>query len=153
LHEGVGGEYGPRVTDPRGAAEAPLDPEIVALGKVIARLREDRGLSQADLAARVGISQPTLSRFERGAGKPDALTMKKLAAELGVSVDAVNNRIDEVLAQAKKLSANVTQRSTGQDGWWDTAVALLGAIGVVALIVVAVAAVFGGSKAGGGSSS
>jgi transcriptional regulator with XRE-family HTH domain len=139
------------VTDHRAATEVPLDPEVVALGKVIARLREDRGLSQADLASRVGISQPTLSRFERGAGKPDALTMRKLAAELGVSVDAVNARIDEVLERAKKLSANVTTRASAQDGWWDTAVGVLGAIGVVALIVVAVAAVFGGTKGGGGS--
>lgn len=138
------------MTDHRAAGDTPLDPEVVALGKVIARLREDRGLSQAELASKVGISQPTLSRFERGAGKPDALTMKKLAAELGVSVDAVNGRIDEVLDRAKKLSANVT-RGAAQDGWWETAVGILGAIGVVALIVVAVAAVFGGSKVGGGS--
>lgn len=139
-----------RVTDHRAAGDTPLDPEVVALGKVIARLREDRGLSQADLASKVGISQPTLSRFERGAGKPDALTMKKLAAELGVSVDAVNRRIDEVLDRAKRLSVNVT-RGAAQDGWWETAVGVLGAIGVVALIVVAVAAVFGGSKLGGGA--
>lgn len=138
------------MTDHRGPVEAPLDPEVVALGKVISRLREDRGLSQADLAARVGISQPTLSRFERGAGKPDALTMKKLAAELCVSVDVVYGRIDQVLERAKKLSANATSRAPAQDGWWETAVGMLGVIAAVALIVVAVGAVFGGSKVGGG---
>lgn len=139
------------MTDHRGPGAAPLDPEVVALGKVIARLREDCGLSQADLAARVGISQPTLSRFERGAGEPDALTMKKLAAELGVSVDGIHGRIDQVLDRAKRLSANATSRAPAQDGWWETAVGVLGVFAAVALIVVAVGAVFGGSKIGGGS--
>ena len=139
------------MTDHRVPGDAALHPEVVALGKVIARLREDRGISQADLAARVGISQPTLSRFERGAGKPDALTMKKLATELGISVDAVHGRIDEVLVRAKRLSANATSRGATQDGWWESAVGVLGVIAAVALIVVAVGAVFGGSKIGGGS--
>jgi transcriptional regulator with XRE-family HTH domain len=48
------------------------------------RVREARGLSQADLAARSGVSRWTISHLERGRGEPHPQTTERLAEALGV---------------------------------------------------------------------
>jgi transcriptional regulator with XRE-family HTH domain len=42
-------------------------PSAGALGSALAHLRRERGLSQAELARRLGMSAPNLSRIEHGA--------------------------------------------------------------------------------------
>lgn len=130
-----------------GQVEA--NPPVIALGKAIAWLRERRGMSQAELAAAVGISQPTLSRFERGAGQPDALTMRRLAEALGTSVDDLHARVDEALKRAAKLSKNAFPKSANAESTWNGLAAVVGTLGIVALIAFAIAAVFGESKPAG----
>ena len=49
-------------------------------------LRERRGLSQAELARRSGVSQATISRIEAGKTRGvDLVTLDRLARALGVS--------------------------------------------------------------------
>ena len=50
-------------------------------------LREKRGLSAADLAARVGVSRQTIYAIESGAYVPNTFTSLQLARVLGVSVE------------------------------------------------------------------
>ncbi|WP_242352731.1 MULTISPECIES: helix-turn-helix domain-containing protein [unclassified Anaeromyxobacter] len=133
---------------PKHVGDGPADPRVVALGQAIAFLREQRGLSQAQLAAHIGVSQPTLSRFERGVGQPDALTMHRLASTLGMSMDELHRRIDQALNGAKRASAATIGNESGAD-WWDSAVAAAGVLAVVGLIGFAIAAVFGGGKSVG----
>lgn len=52
------------------------------LGSVLAARREAAGVSQLDLATRVGISATTLSRIERGDSDPAATLLCRLADEL-----------------------------------------------------------------------
>ena len=49
-------------------------------------LRERRGLSQAALAAKAGISREYLARLETARQDPRLSTLEKLARALGVSV-------------------------------------------------------------------
>lgn len=130
-----------------GQVEA--NPPVIALGKAIAWLREQRGVSQAELAAAVGLSQPTLSRFERGAGQPGALTMRRLAEALGTSVDDLHARVEEALKRAEKLSKGALPKAKAEPTW-DGLAAVVGTLGIVALIAFAIAAVFGESKPGAG---
>lgn len=51
------------------------------------RLRKERGLSQAELAAKLGVSQPNVSGYERGESKPGFDVLYDLARVLGVSSD------------------------------------------------------------------
>lgn len=54
------------------------------------RIRERRnelGIKQADLAKAVRVSQPTLSEYENGKYEPDSATLRRLADELGTTVD------------------------------------------------------------------
>jgi transcriptional regulator with XRE-family HTH domain len=54
-------------------------------------LRERAGLSQAELARRLGINQPSLSRWESGQGEPGLSIIRPLAAALGVDIETLVN--------------------------------------------------------------
>lgn len=57
-----------------------------------ARLREERdrvGISQRELARRIGLSASMISQIESGQSKPSVSTLYAIVTELGVSVDEV----------------------------------------------------------------
>jgi len=55
-------------------------------GAIIRSLREKKGLTQADLAEKLFVSDKTVSKWENGKGYPDMSLLEPLAAVLGVSV-------------------------------------------------------------------
>lgn len=55
----------------------------------VIQLREEHGLTQAELAARCGIDQGDISRIERGATSPTARTLQRIAEALGADVRLV----------------------------------------------------------------
>lgn len=57
------------------------------LGQRIGTLRRQMGLSQAELAARLGISASAMGMYEQGRREPSADTLIALSRELGVSTD------------------------------------------------------------------
>ncbi|MFS0736961.1 XRE family transcriptional regulator [Sphingomonas sp. 1P06PA] len=50
----------------------------------LAELRKKRGFTQASLAERLGVEQPTVQRWEKGKREPDLKQLIELAAVLGV---------------------------------------------------------------------
>jgi transcriptional regulator with XRE-family HTH domain len=57
------------------------------IGRVLKRLRENKGLSQAALAKQSGVAQGYISQMEAGEKKnPGIETLKKIAKALGVAV-------------------------------------------------------------------
>ncbi len=60
-----------------------------AFGERLHRYRDDRGLSQRQLAQLAGIDPMQISRYERGQGLPTADTLADLAKVLRVSIDAL----------------------------------------------------------------
>lgn len=56
------------------------------LGENIAYKRKQAGLSQTDLGLKCGIDRQNLSNIERGKKNIQALTVYKLARELGIEV-------------------------------------------------------------------
>ena len=67
-------------------------------GATIKRLREEKGLTQTQLAEQIGVSSKAVSKWETAKGLPDISLMEPLAKSLGVSVlelisgDTVMNR-------------------------------------------------------------
>lgn len=59
----------------------------VILGTIVRKYREDRGLSQAELANLIGSIQAYISRLERGLENPGLRTMELLAEALGRKFD------------------------------------------------------------------
>ena len=57
------------------------------LGERIAALRRARGMSQAELASRLGISASAMGMYEQGRREPSVQTVVSLARELEVSTD------------------------------------------------------------------
>ena len=55
--------------------------------KTIKRYREARGIKQVELAARFGVAQPTVVRWESDGEYPPGRVMAELAAFLGCTTD------------------------------------------------------------------
>lgn len=64
--------------------------------EIIRELRKEKGLTQQQLADRVGISNVSLSNYERGTQMPDLNTLARIAVELDVSTDILLGISEEV---------------------------------------------------------
>lgn len=60
-------------------------------GSTIKMLREARGMTQAQLAERIGVSDKAVSKWETAKGLPDISLLQPLAAALGVSMIELMN--------------------------------------------------------------
>lgn len=56
------------------------------LGAFISQLRKEQGMTQAELAGKLHVTDKAVSRWERGVGLPDIGNLEALADALGVSV-------------------------------------------------------------------
>lgn len=89
----------------------PIDEELLdqnaytrSVGIRVKRCRVAAEMDQADLAKKSGVSQPTISRIENGAGYLDGGVVMQLARALGVSAETLlgsNLLGDEVAAAAR----------------------------------------------------
>ena len=59
---------------------------IYVTGPAIRQIREERRLTQAELAEKIGVSSKTVSKWETGKGLPDITLLQPLAQALGISV-------------------------------------------------------------------
>lgn len=78
------------------------DPEFVAAaeqlepGYQVARLRMQRGLTQAQLAEMVGTRQPSIARLENGSSTPSLSFLNKVATALNAKIEI------KLIAEIKK---------------------------------------------------
>ena len=75
------------------------------IGENIRRLRRERGLTQEEAAAHLGISFQSISKWERGDGYPDITMLPALAHYFGVSVDELLGT-DEIMKSEKYEEIN-----------------------------------------------
>ena len=59
----------------------------IKVGKFIAERRKERGFLQKDIAARLGISEKTVSKWECGNGLPEVVYLEPLCQILGITVN------------------------------------------------------------------
>lgn len=57
------------------------------IGKFITERRREKGLTQDDIAKRLGITSQSVSKWERGVNVPDISVLKELSGILGVTVE------------------------------------------------------------------
>ncbi len=57
------------------------------IGKFIAKCRKERGLTQVDLAVKLGVTDKSISNWENGKNMPDISLFNLLCSELGISVN------------------------------------------------------------------
>ncbi len=75
----------------------------IKFGKFIAKERKSKGYTQRKLADILGISDKTVSKWERGNGFPDVSLLLPLCEELGISVNELpaGERVSEEEYQRK----------------------------------------------------
>ena len=57
------------------------------MGMMIAALRKEQGMTQLELAEKMGVTDKAVSKWERDLSCPDISTLPKLAEIFGISVD------------------------------------------------------------------
>jgi transcriptional regulator with XRE-family HTH domain len=71
------------------------DPFLAVFGATVRRLRENRGMTQRDLAERVGLGRTSMTNLERGNQNPPLSILPSLARGLGVSTRELFAEIDK----------------------------------------------------------
>ena len=107
----------------------------LSFGEMVRTLRAEKGMTQLDLARKMGVTDKAVSKWERDLSIPDVASLPKLAEELGTSVDellqaktAAQEAATESDATRKKAAALVELVLK--------AVALAMGVGVVALTIM-----------------
>ena len=72
------------------------------LGMMIASLRKENGMTQLDLAEKMGVTDKAVSKWERDLSCPDVNTIPKLAEVFGISVDELMQIKAEAQGDGKK---------------------------------------------------
>lgn len=92
------------------------------LAKKIREVRIERRLTQGDLADKMGVSQPFISKIEKGESLPEQKTLIRLAEALDVEEDyfdeqlksveesAVGSKSDEILNRLKNIETMVKSK-------------------------------------------
>ena len=63
----------------------------VKIGKFIAACRKEQGLTQAQLAERIGVSDRAVSKWETGRAMPDSSIMLEVCSAIGINVNELLN--------------------------------------------------------------
>ena len=92
-----------------------------ALGKRVRKIREDRGLKQADLAGMVSISASCITRLERGESMVSVFTLREIARALEVPASwimegqapAGEDRIERLAAGLRQLPPGRREKLLG----------------------------------------
>ena len=118
----------------------------IKIGKFIADCRKEKGLTQMQLAEKLGITDKAISKWERGIAMPDTSIMLELCDILGISVNELlsgekismenNNQKNEqlLLDMAKELEKK--NKTIWNAMWTIMTVSILGLLGGLAIIAL-----------------
>ena len=73
---------------------------LIKVGKLIAKIRKEKNMTQDELAEKFGISGKSVSKWERGINAPDISLLEALSQELGITVN-------ELLSGEKNTNENI----------------------------------------------
>lgn len=78
------------------------------LGKFISIRRNYMGLTQEELAEKIGVSKSAIAKWETDGGLPDRDNLKKIADVMSVSVDDLHSVIENSGRNKKENEINIT---------------------------------------------
>ena len=95
------------------------------LGEVARNAREGLGITQAEVAARAGLTAPVYGRIERGGMMPSVPSLRRVAIALGVPPDALLDMSPQELpTSANDLSSETRKVLALLRTWPETKVRL-----------------------------
>lgn len=74
-------------------------PEYAVVLRLFRTARESAGMTQVELAERIGQSQSFVSKVERGERRLDILQLRSLLAEFGITLPQFVERLEQALAK------------------------------------------------------
>ena len=78
--------------------------DLMKTGKLIAQLRKEKGLTQKDVAEKLGISPKAVSKWETGHGFPDITLISELSQIFGVDISKL---LEGEMPKTKTETGNV----------------------------------------------
>ncbi|MBQ3016271.1 MAG: helix-turn-helix transcriptional regulator [Clostridia bacterium] len=95
----------------------------ITLGKMISSLRKKKGMTQAELAEKMGVTDKAVSKWERDLSCPDISSLPKLAEIFDISVDELmqvktglkekqNSKVSEIIDTVLKAVATAAGVAT-----------------------------------------
>ncbi len=88
----------------------PVNFDKETLGQRLARMREERGLTQKDVAERTGLIQTLVSDYERGRLRLAADMIVRFAVALGITTDELLRPKGQRPGPQQKVSRKVLRR-------------------------------------------
>jgi len=82
----VDGRAPPRPMASEGTVGVDVNPQL-AVSVALRWARQEAGLTQAELARRIGVSQQQVAKLERPGANPSIATLRKVADALGVRLE------------------------------------------------------------------
>lgn len=76
-------------------------------GRFIAEQRKEKGMTQANLAEILHITDKAVSKWERGSGSPDISNLSEVAKVLGITVDELLNGERKIEQEERITSENI----------------------------------------------
>jgi DNA-binding XRE family transcriptional regulator len=70
-----------------GIPQAVVEAHILRAMPMIRAWREHMGITQKELAARIGVSQAAVAKLEKPDARPRRATLEKIAKALGISIE------------------------------------------------------------------
>ena len=85
---------------------------IYKVGHFIAALRTEKGLSQSELGAMLGVTNKAVSRWETCRGYPDTALLLKLSEILGITVDELlKGELSSAVPSKKSLNREINYKA------------------------------------------
>jgi transcriptional regulator with XRE-family HTH domain len=83
---------------------------VMPFAEKLSKLRKDKGLTQEDLAKKVGVGIAQMRRYEKGASSPTLEVIKGMAKTLGVSADELIFDENEGVAPTRILDRKLLEQ-------------------------------------------
>lgn len=117
--------------------------DLVKIGRYVAGKRKDLGLTQKQLAEKLGMSDKSVSKWERGICLPDVSVYEEYCSILGISINEF--LAGEDIAQeniVKKSEDNLIQVTTDSKHRQNKLKAIIAVLSVIVLAAVMIVSVF-----------
>lgn len=89
----------------------------IEIGKTIAHMRHERGITQEQLAEAIGISAPAVSKWETGQSYPDITLLPPLARYFGVPVDTLLAYTPSLTDAEREVQTDALDAVFAASGW------------------------------------
>lgn len=117
--------------------------DLVKIGRYVAGKRKDLGLTQRQLAEKLGMSDKSVSKWERGICLPDVSVYEEYCSSLGISINEF--LAGEDIAQeniVKKSEDNLIQVTTDSKHRQNKLKTIIAVLSVIVLAAVMIVSVF-----------